>query len=247
MKLLIISDLHANIDALKAVWEKESDSDVVLCVGDVVDWGFYPHETIAWLRERDAVVVYGNHDHEFLRQYDSGVREPQGKETTYMSHCINHTTEEDVAWLRSLPEIAVVEYDGITYCLKHSVVLHERKSTIQQYLGEYRSIPAFGELWKQLVGSDDQAQKRIVIGHSHICFMLRAYANEMYINPGSTHYRKGPDSVEKGADYITVTDGIPVMGHVDYPTAHLRDMIRNSNFPMEIQTPALVYSGSAVD
>ena len=121
MKLLLISDLHANVDALNAIWEKESDSDVVLCVGDVVDWGFYPHETIAWLRERNAVVVYGNHDHEFLRQYDLGEREPVGKETTYMSHCINHTTEEDVAWLRSLPEIAVVEYDGITYCLKHSV------------------------------------------------------------------------------------------------------------------------------
>jgi predicted phosphodiesterase len=166
MKLLLISDLHANIDALNAIWERESDSDVVLCVGDVVDWGFYPHETIAWLKERNAVVVYGNHDHEFLKQYDSGVREPLGQETTYMSHCINHTTEEDVAWLRALPEIAVVEYDGITYCLKHSVVLHERKSTIQQYLGEYRSIPAFRELWKQLVGSDDQKEKRIVIGES---------------------------------------------------------------------------------
>jgi predicted phosphodiesterase len=247
MKLLLISDLHANIDALNAVWAKESDSDVVLCVGDVVDWGFYPHETIAWLKERNAVVVYGNHDHEFLKQYDSGVREPVGEETTYMSHCINHTTEEDVAWLRALPEIAVVEYDGITYCLKHSIVLHERKSSIQQILGEYRSIPAFRELWMQLVGSDDQKEKRIVIGHSHICFMLRAYANEMYINLGSTHYRKGPDSVEKGADYITITDGIPVMKHVDYPTAHLREKIRKSNFPQNIQTPALVYAGSAVD
>jgi hypothetical protein len=37
------------------------------------------------------------------------------------------------------------------------------------------------------------------------------------------------------------------MKHVDYPTAHLRKMIQNSNFPQEIQTPALVYSGSAVD
>ena len=53
--------------------------------------------------------------------------------------------------------------------------------------------------------------------------------------------------MEKGADYITITDGIPVMKHVDYPTAHLREMIRNSNFPQDIQIPALVYSGSAVD
>jgi hypothetical protein len=40
---------------------------------------------------------------------------------------------------------------------------------------------------------------------------------------------------------------VPTLKHVDYPTAHLREMIRNSHFPQNIQTPALVYAGSAVD
>ncbi len=247
MKILLISDLHANIDALNAVWAKESDADMVLCAGDIVDWGFYPHQTIAWLKERDAVVIFGNHDKELLELYDSGVREEKGRETRYLSYCVNSVTEEDVAWLRALPEIVTLTLDGITYCMKHSVVFREHQSSVRKMLNESRALPAFGELWQAWVGSGDQPEKRIILGHSHIAYLLRALPGEMYMNPGSTHYRKGPDSVAKGADYITITDGIPVLKHVDYPTAHLIDRIKNSNFSEEIKRPALIYSASHVD
>ena len=247
MKILLISDLHANIDALNAVWAKEKSADVVLCVGDIVDWGWNPHETIAWLKERNAICICGNHDVETLKLYDSGIREEKGMETTYASHCVNSLTEEDVAWLRALPEVIVKELDGVTYCMKHSVTMHERTSTVQQYLGQYRSIPAFAALWNELPGGLDAAERRIILGHSHICYILRAMPHEMYLNPGSTHYRKGPDSIAKGADYMVIIDGIPQLRHVDYPTAHLRARIEASNFPQNIKTPALVYAGSHVD
>ena len=67
------------------------------------------------------------------------------------------------------------------------------------------------------------------------------------MNPGSIHYRKGPDSMEKGADYIVITHGIPVMHHLDYPTAHLRRRIEASSFPEQIRRPALIYAGSWID
>ena len=247
MKLLVISDVHANIDALEAVWAQESDADAVLCAGDIVDWGWNPREAIAWMQARQAIVVCGNHDLETLKLYDSGVREAVGQETSYASHCVNLLTEEDVAWLRALPEVIVKEFDGITYCMKHSVTMFERSSTVQQYLGEYRSIPAFGELWEQLVGDRLAREKRIILGHSHICYILRAMPHEFYLNPGSTHYRKGRDSVAKGADYMVIIDGIPQLRHVDYPTAHLRARIQASNFPENVKRPALVYAGSVVD
>ena len=76
MKVLIISDIHANLDGLKAVWEAEKDSDLVLCLGDHVDWGFYPHETIDWFREHNVICVAGNHDHEVLDAVENGVSFP---------------------------------------------------------------------------------------------------------------------------------------------------------------------------
>jgi predicted phosphodiesterase len=250
MKILLISDLHANIDALNAVWAKEKEADVVLCVGDIVDWGWNPHEVIAWLKEKNAVCICGNHDLETLKLYDSGVREELGMETTYASHCVNQLTEEDVAFLRALPEVRVLKYDGVTYCMKHSLVMHERKSSVQILLGEYRALPAFREKWNELVTPEEDADastRCLILGHSHIPFLLRAMGEEYYLNPGSTHYRKGPDSVAKGADYVIIQDGTPIFRHVDYPTAHLRARIEASNFPQNIKTPALVYAGSHVD
>ena len=59
---------------------------------------------------------------------------------------------------------------------------------------------------------------------------------------------KGMELVRsQGADYVVITDGVPAFHHVDYPTAHLRERIKNSNFPEEIKVPALVYAGSHID
>ena len=66
MKALVISDVHSNLLALEAVWKKEGDSKAVYCAGDIADWGLYPRETIAWLREHDARCVRGNHDDDLL-------------------------------------------------------------------------------------------------------------------------------------------------------------------------------------
>ncbi len=178
------------------------------------------------------------------------MREELGKETTYASHCVNQLTDEDVAFLRALPEMRVLDFDGVRYCMKHSLVMHERKSNVQILLGEYRALPAFREKWNELVTPEQDAGAKVrclILGHSHISYLLRAMGEEYYLNPGSTHYRKGPDSVAKGADYVVIRDGIPSFHHVDYPTAHLRERIKASNFPQNIQTPALVYAGSHVD
>jgi predicted phosphodiesterase len=155
-----------------------------------------------------------------------------------------------VAFLRALPEMRVLDFDGVRYCMKHSLVMHERKSNVQILLGEYRALPAFREKWNELVTPEQDADAKVrclILGHSHISYLLRAMGEEYYLNPGSTHYRKGPDSVAKGADYVVIRDGIPSFHHVDYPTAHLRERIKASNFPQNIQTPALVYAGSHVD
>ena len=49
MRTLIVSDLHANIEALNAVFaaaEEEEPIDNVLCLGDIVDYGPSPMECL---------------------------------------------------------------------------------------------------------------------------------------------------------------------------------------------------------
>ncbi|GHV24633.1 metallophosphoesterase [Spirochaetia bacterium] len=63
MRLLVVSDIHANLAAFDAVLrETRGDRDAVLCLGDLVGYGPDPGECIALAAEVCAVVLGGNHD-----------------------------------------------------------------------------------------------------------------------------------------------------------------------------------------
>ncbi len=63
MRYLIISDIHANLEALEAVVnDAEGAYDQVICCGDVVGYGADPDAAADWVRAHAAFIVRGNHD-----------------------------------------------------------------------------------------------------------------------------------------------------------------------------------------
>lgn len=64
MKIGIISDIHANLEALTAALEVMTGShvDEIVCLGDIVGYGANPGECLELIRKRCARVVLGNHD-----------------------------------------------------------------------------------------------------------------------------------------------------------------------------------------
>jgi predicted phosphodiesterase len=63
MRYLILSDLHANWDALDAVLQQAAGRyDRVICCGDVVGYGAEPDAVTDWVRDNVAAIVRGNHD-----------------------------------------------------------------------------------------------------------------------------------------------------------------------------------------
>jgi diadenosine tetraphosphatase ApaH/serine/threonine PP2A family protein phosphatase len=62
MRALILSDIHANIDALDAVLEAAPQHDVVWNLGDVVGYNAAPGAVIERSREIGTIFVRGNHD-----------------------------------------------------------------------------------------------------------------------------------------------------------------------------------------
>ncbi|MDR1277463.1 MAG: metallophosphatase family protein [Treponema sp.] len=63
MRVLVISDIHANLAAFEAaLQETQADRDAVVCLGDLVGYGPAPRECIALASEQCAVVLGGNHD-----------------------------------------------------------------------------------------------------------------------------------------------------------------------------------------
>ncbi|MBQ9011212.1 MAG: metallophosphoesterase family protein [Bacilli bacterium] len=63
-KIGIISDIHANIDALNAVLldMERKGVDKIVCLGDIVTKHIYPKEVVDAVRESCSVVVRGNCD-----------------------------------------------------------------------------------------------------------------------------------------------------------------------------------------
>lgn len=62
MKILVISDIHANLEALEACLAAAPKYDRVFNLGDVVGYGASPNEVVNKSRELGGVLVRGNHD-----------------------------------------------------------------------------------------------------------------------------------------------------------------------------------------
>lgn len=64
MKYAIISDVHANLEAVEACFREieRLKADRVICLGDLVDYCAQPNEVISIIKNNCDVVLLGNHD-----------------------------------------------------------------------------------------------------------------------------------------------------------------------------------------
>ena len=64
MRIAVISDIHANLPALKAVLRdiREQGADEIYCLGDLVGYGPNPREVVDLAMKRFRFTLRGNHD-----------------------------------------------------------------------------------------------------------------------------------------------------------------------------------------
>ena len=84
-KIAIISDIHGNILALKAVVEdiNRRNIDRVINLGDHISGPLWPKETIEYLMLQDWIQIKGNHDRQLLEQspYEHGASDKYAYQT----------------------------------------------------------------------------------------------------------------------------------------------------------------------
>ena len=103
MRIAILSDLHANLEATDAVLAdaRERDCTQFVCLGDVVGYNANPHECVEIVQKLDCPVVKGNHDEQASLEESSRDFNPLAE------MAINWTREQlseaDKEWLRGLP------------------------------------------------------------------------------------------------------------------------------------------------
>ncbi len=109
MKYAILSDVHANLDALKGVLADAARCGVqqVVSLGDVVGYGLLPAETLRLLRTAATLALAGNHDDAV-----AGRMNPEsfiGLAGDAVERHRKALARDDLAWLKSLPHTATIE------------------------------------------------------------------------------------------------------------------------------------------
>ena len=242
MKLLILSDIHSNVYALEAIWARESDCDAIYCVGDLVDYGPFPKETIRWCREHHVRSVIGNHDQRLIQIYNQLNGDVSGiapEDYCWVHDNCSLLDWEDVAYLESLPEILDFTADGYYYRLSHQFA--------PKY-GRPQGIHQFDEFVYRNPPERTDLPFRLIFGHSHRQAICQFRGEKLWMNPGSASYRR-PDDQEKSAHYAVIENGLIDLRAVEYDRTPLLqrtvDLALSGKLQEAEQRVAFFFFGSA--
>jgi predicted phosphodiesterase len=107
MRILIISDIHANLTAFETVMkDAEGDWDYVWCLGDVVGYGPDPNECVDKLKTLPHLCLAGNHDWAALGRLDIKTFNPDARKAVEWTQ--ETLTPENTAYLEALPTTFVI-------------------------------------------------------------------------------------------------------------------------------------------
>lgn len=103
MKIAILSDIHANMEALeRALSIIESKSvDVIICLGDIVGYGANPNECVDLIRRVATQVVRGNHDQAAIDLDAAETFTHHARTSAHWTH--DQLTEANRQFISSLP------------------------------------------------------------------------------------------------------------------------------------------------
>ena len=103
MRYGIISDIHANLEALDAELGalRELGAERFVCLGDVVGYGASPNECVERVREIADEVLAGNHDHAAVDLCGINAFNPYARAAVIWTR--RTLTPENINWLRTRP------------------------------------------------------------------------------------------------------------------------------------------------
>ena len=149
MRILVLSDLHANATALTAALTAAAGRwDKIVCLGDVVGYGPDPNEVASKIRELGAQTIRGNHDKAVAGLMPTDDFNPVAKAAADWTR--SQLSPENLKWLAELPH-GPLETNGIV--LVHGAFQDE---------DEYVFTPA-----QALEGLLDSAAVVTFFGHTH--------------------------------------------------------------------------------
>ena len=211
MQYAILSDIHAHLPALQAVWSRLEAAGLadrpVLNAGDSVGYGTDPEACVRFLRGHSNIItVKGNYDknvalfpkREAAYRLKWGLLRPEKFGTLRESSAA--ITDETRHWLSDLPAEVSVTLDTV------QVVMSHYSPGSKEGIGTWTPDSRLKELAK------NTKAKIVVCGHTHTPFVRRV-GGILWINPGSLGLSRDDGAFRYAV--LTLEPGLP-------PSAELR-------------------------
>jgi diadenosine tetraphosphatase ApaH/serine/threonine PP2A family protein phosphatase len=109
VRLLVISDIHSNLEALRTCLDAAPAYDRVVNLGDVVGYGASPNEVVGVARSLSGVVVRGNHDRACSGLTDVASFNPIAGFAAMWTRMA--LTADNLEWVKALPMGPVADPD----------------------------------------------------------------------------------------------------------------------------------------
>ena len=231
MRLAVISDIHGNCFALDSVLRdiRQQGIERIVCLGDAIQGGAQPAQTVARLRELACPIVMGNAD-AFVLDGNSDAEEVSERQSIVRAWTLAQLSSADQAFMRQFQPTIEVSLEGEKTLLcfhgsPHSfndIILPQTlEETFRRYLGGFSAAFLTG-------------------GHTHTQ-QLRRLGDAWYFNPGSVslayNWERAQDGskVDPWSDYAIPTCEGAASGitfrHVPFDVDELTRIIRASGLP----------------
>jgi putative phosphoesterase len=216
LKMAVISDVHANLEALQKVLEdvKSRGADIFVNAGDSIGFGACPNEAIALLCENNVLGIVGNYDTEVLE----GRSDAKGEKKISFKFTEKELSQSSECYLHLLPHELRLEVAG-----KKLLITHGSPKSIEEHIYHHTPEANLEEL-AQAADADV-----VVVGHSHEQFRRQA-GDTCFINPGSVG-RQG-DGNPKAAYAMLSFDPFKVeLIRLDYNVEGAAEELRKRGLP----------------
>lgn len=208
--------IYGNFDT----WRHFPESyDELWVLGDLVNYGPEPAETIDDIGAKAAIIIQGNHDYAVAHDDDSRWSEKYRKLSTitrkYSSSAIS---QEQKVFLQNLPGQVQVERNDTIFHLTHATISDNH----------YGKWPRDDSAARAQI--DILPAEIILCGHSHVPF-IRTLGGKTLVNPGSIGQ---PRSGKSEASYAVWEDGKLELKSYNYPVEATIGKIMALGYPEEI-------------
>ena len=234
----LISDIHANLPALRAVLadiDKRANIDAIYHLGDLTGYAPWPNEVVSLLRERGIPGIAGNYDSTVATDYKHCGCRAETAQDEELSHISfewthSHVNPETKKYLGMLPFRLDVRPFGGHVSGPTITLVHGNQTLNTVYVTEDRS-DSFLEKMAKDIGA--RAEDVICFGHTHKPWQ-RVVGGIQFVNTGSVGRPKDGDP---RACYVLLS--IDASGtrvefvRVEYDVDEAGRAIRNSELPHE--------------